>query len=347
MPPLVRLALLVLATYLALCALAGAILGEGALRPARRAIDEKATTLAQELASLQHARLEPVSLRAPDLPSRLEQTEHTEQAERAEQTGGPGAGVTLRGWLFTPQSGNGEAVIVLHGVTDTRAGVRGIARLLLAAGYTVLTPDARAHGESGGTLATYGVLERQDIQAWARWLHARGIGGCVHGVGVSMGAAQLLQSLDGSPDAPCSAVAEASFASFREVAFDRLGQRVGAGPWLGRTLLRPVIEIGILIVRLRHGVNLAGASPAGALRATRTPVLLIHGTADRNIPPRHAQLLRDSNPAIATLWTVPGAGHAAALGADPAGYQERVLRFLAAHAAAPAQAQANASSGAR
>jgi fermentation-respiration switch protein FrsA (DUF1100 family) len=371
-PPLVRLALLVLATYLALCALAGAVLGEGAVRPARRAIDDKAIGFARDIASGAHARLEPVALRAPDPPLPLEQAD---------------AGVTLRGWLFTPPSANGEAAILLHGVGDTRAGVRGVARLLLAAGYTVLTPDARAHGESGGTLATYGVLERQDIRTWVRWLHARGISGCVHGVGVSMGAAQLLQALDapareaaalppsarssrdtaspqaragappaapaaiaaareGSPEALCSAVAESSFASFREVAFDRLGQRVGTGPWLGRTLLRPIVELGILIVRLRHGVNLADADPVATLRATRTPVLLIHGTADGNIPPRHASMLQAGNPSASTLWIIPGAGHAAALRTDPAGYQERVLHFLAAHAAAPAHAESVAGAGA-
>jgi fermentation-respiration switch protein FrsA (DUF1100 family) len=367
-PPLVRLALFVVAAYLALCAIAGAVLGEGALRPGRRAIDDKAIGFARDIVNGQHARLETVALRAPDLPLPLERSAAGASASAsvsADADADADAGVMLRGWLFTPPSVNGEAAIVLHGVGDTRAGVRGVTRLLLAAGYTVLAPDARAHGESGGTLATYGVLERRDIQTWVHWLHARGITGCVHGVGVSMGAAQLLQALDaparesvapsaappssvaasrsGSQDALCSAVAESSFASFREVAFDRLGQRVGTGPWLGRTLLRPVIELGILIVRLHHGVNLADADPVAALRATRTPVLLIHGTADLNIPPRHAYMLQQAgNPSTSTLWMIPGAGHAAALRTDPAGYQERVLRFLAAHAAAPAHAEASA-----
>ena len=37
----------------------------------------------------------------------------------------------------------------------------GYAELLLAHGFTVLLPDARAHGASGGSLATYGLLERK------------------------------------------------------------------------------------------------------------------------------------------------------------------------------------------
>ena len=49
-------------------------------------------------------------------------------------------GVILRGWLFRPLAGNGRAVIVLHGVADTRAGVLAHTRMLLQNGYTVLAP---------------------------------------------------------------------------------------------------------------------------------------------------------------------------------------------------------------
>jgi hypothetical protein len=34
---------------------------------------------------------------------------------------------------------------------------------------------------------------------------------------------------------------------------------------------------------------------------------------------------------MATLWVVPDATHTAALGADPDGYREHVLSFLASH----------------
>jgi pimeloyl-ACP methyl ester carboxylesterase len=59
-------------------------------------------------------------------------------------------GVVLRAWLFTPETWNGGAVLVLHGIADSRASQQGLARMLLAHGYTVLAPDSRAHGESGG-----------------------------------------------------------------------------------------------------------------------------------------------------------------------------------------------------
>ena len=50
--------------------------------------------------------------------------------------------------------------------------------------------------------------------------------------------------------------------------------------------LWPVIQAGYFYARVRYGVDLHLASPLAAVRATRVPVLLIHGTADTNIPHR-------------------------------------------------------------
>ncbi|HWY19676.1 MAG TPA: hypothetical protein VNX26_00550 [Candidatus Acidoferrum sp.] len=70
---------------------------------------------------------------------------------------------TLRAWTIHPHRSNGDAVMLLHGLGDKRIGMTGYAQLLLAHGFTVLLPDARAHGTSGGELAAYGLLERNDI----------------------------------------------------------------------------------------------------------------------------------------------------------------------------------------
>src|SRR5579872_6937971 len=82
----------------------------------------------------------------------------------------PDSHLTLRGWLIQPQHANGDAVILLHGLGDNRLGMIGYAQLLLSHGYAVLMPDARAHGESEGDLATYGIIEHDDIRRWFEWL---------------------------------------------------------------------------------------------------------------------------------------------------------------------------------
>jgi pimeloyl-ACP methyl ester carboxylesterase len=239
-------------------------------------------------------------------------------------------GTVLRAWFMWPREANGNAVILLHGVGDNRLGMYGYGKWLLENHYAVLLPDARAHGLSGGELATYGLKESDDIHRWVDWLANRYHPHCVFGFGESMGAAQLLQSLPKEPRF-CAVIAESSFAAFREVAYARFGRQFNTGPWLGETFFRPTVDVGFLFVRLWHGVNMEAASPAEAVVGTKIPVLLIHGTNDRNIPPFHSDEILARNPSDIVLWKVPGALHTGAHTAAPEEFETRVLGWFAAH----------------
>jgi predicted alpha/beta-fold hydrolase len=138
-------------------------------------------------------------------------------------------GVVLRAWFMRPHETNGNAVILLHGVSDNRMGMYGYGKWLVENHYMVLIPDARAHGSSGGVLATYGLKESDDIHRWVDWIETEEHPRCMFGLGESMGAAQLLQSLPKEPRF-CAVVAESPFASFREVAYARFGREFHSGP---------------------------------------------------------------------------------------------------------------------
>ena len=115
--------------YLTLSVAAGYFLCTGTLHPARRPLTPADQFEAQSLALREHASLDDVSITTAD---------HFQ----------------LRGWLLIPALSNHQAVILLHGLGDNRIGMLGYAELLLARHFTVLLPDARAHGASDGTLAT-------------------------------------------------------------------------------------------------------------------------------------------------------------------------------------------------
>ncbi len=236
----------------------------------------------------------------------------------------------LRAWSIRPVRGAPDAAILLHGHTDNRAGMLGNAEMLLRHGYAVLLPDARAHGTSGGALATYGVKEAGDVRRWFQWLEREEAPRCIDGLGESMGAAQLLVSLGDEPGF-CAVVAESAFASFKEASYDRLGEKLNAGAGVGRTLLRPAVEAGLLYARWRYGVDLERASPEDAVAARSVPVLLIHGRKDTNLPPRHSEriLARSSlRGSEVVFWEPERAGHCGAAGAEPREYERRVMGWL-------------------
>jgi len=73
------------------------------------------------------------------------------------------------------------------------------------------------------------------------------------------------------------------------------------------------------------------ASPERAVVALKTPVLLIHGLDDHNIPPYHSDLIKARNPSSIAVWKVPGAGHTGAHQATPQEFEQRVLQWFGDH----------------
>jgi dipeptidyl aminopeptidase/acylaminoacyl peptidase len=234
-------------------------------------------------------------------------------------------GARLAGWLLTPAHPNGGGVLLLHGVNDSRTGTLGQARFLLDAGYAVLTADSRGHGASGGAMLTYGVLEAEDVHRWASLLLREPEIERLYGLGESMGAAILLESLAREPRFRAIA-ADCPFHDFESIATERVAQQ-----GIAYMLAWPMVRAGFIYTRVRYGVDLWDASPARALRAARTPVLLIHGTADTNIVLDHSRRLRAENPGVAQLWEVAGAEHVQSMAIQGAEYARRVTAFFEAH----------------
>jgi uncharacterized protein len=103
-------------------------------------------------------------------------------------------GAKLRGWKVQAEYPNGDWVVILHGVADNRCSQTGYAQFLLARGYSVIMMDSRAHGESGGDIATYGWKERNDSRAIDDALEASEPVRHLFYFGESMGAAIALST---------------------------------------------------------------------------------------------------------------------------------------------------------
>ena len=300
--------LLVLPLYLSFSIIAGVFVAEGALHPTKRLLTLSDENQARVQASQDKATLSDVSINASD-------------------------GAVLRAWLLRPAEGNGDFLIFLHGMGDNRLGMTGYAGLALSHGYGALMPDARAHGSSGGAVATYGLLEAEDIHSWAHYLLTTQHPRCIYAFGESMGAAQVLQSLTTEPDF-CAVAGECPFSTFREIAYDRMGQAFHTGPWLGRTILRPLVESAFLYAKWKYGLDLRLVSPEDAVAATKVPVLLIHGQNDTNIPIRHSRRIAARNPDV-VLWEVPNAEHSSAIAAATQEFERRLISWFENHSQPP------------
>jgi alpha-beta hydrolase superfamily lysophospholipase len=320
-----RIALVAVVVSLLLAGGAGMLLGGGVLHPAVRPLTPQLIAEADRMLERVGATREEFDVRAPD-------------------------GILLRGWKVRPaprhapapsrqipppgEDGtlpNGDWVLLFHGVSDNRAGMLGHAELLLRAGYGVVMMDARAHGASEGPMATYGWKEREDTRAITDALYAAEKPHCLFALGESMGAAIALQSAAVEPRI-AGVVAESSFSDLREASYDYAGLHISS--WLGKTLFRPGAVLVISAGQKEAGFKAEDVSPVKAVAARAFPILLICGTRDHTLPPRHSKRILQAARGPKQLWLVAGAGHAAALGTAPAEFERRVLAFYrAAHAA--------------
>lgn len=188
------------------------------------------------------------------------------------------------------------------------------------AGHNILLVDERAHGRSEGRVITFGIKERCDCLAWARYGRARfGRETPIILAGVSMGAAAVLMASDlDLPENVRGIIADCGYSSpeaiIKKVAADR---KIPAA-------LYPFARLG---ARLFGGFDLEESSPKVSLKNCRVPVLLIHGQDDRFVPCRMSLENYRACAADKTLFTVLGAGHTLCCMVDPEGYRRTVNEF--------------------
>ena len=224
-------------------------------------------------------------------------------------------GLRLAGW-YVP-SRNRAAVIVSPG----RRGPVAHARMLARYGYGVLLFDRRGEGKSQGDFNAYGWGGDADLEAAVGFLAQRDdvdprrIGG----LGLSVGGEMLLEAA--AEDARLQAVVSEG-ASVRSLAEhwddpDLAGLRKPFTPLVAQTA-----AVAILANR-RPPPSLLGLVGRIAPRS----LMLIRGLDGQPAEVLNRAFLEAAGPPK-QLWEVSGAGHTAALSAQPREYERRVLGFF-------------------
>ncbi len=227
-------------------------------------------------------------------------------------------GVDLRGWYRPP--GNGAVVLLVHGQGGSRQQMADQAEVLVRHGFGVLLFDLRAHGESGGDLATSGDRERRDVEGALAFLRARPEveRGRIGAVGFSNGAIAVAEVAARDPGI-LAVVLEAAPPSAEE------------DVWADYPKDRPLERsVGVLVHRL-SGVDVGSVRPIDRLCAIAPrPILLVYGELDPGFPPATARRMRDAACGPRELWLVPGVGHGGYPARHPEEFERRLVGFLRA-----------------
>jgi len=223
-------------------------------------------------------------------------------------------GLKLDAW-FIPHKTAKTTVIICHGYPMDKGDVLGLT-WFLARHFNLLYFDFRATGRSEGFFSTGGAREVRDVDAAVEFLKARGLDDGIGTFGFSMGAATTLLSINPAIKAR---VADAPYADLvGELEYIFSGYGVLRAP-----LLAAMKGWSLLLM----GINFNAVSPARAAAELKTPVLLVHGDADTQVPLASAYSIKAANPAV-ELWIVKGAGHGGNREAASLEYERRLTAFF-------------------
>lgn len=227
-------------------------------------------------------------------------------------------GKELHGWFIPAATETDTTIVVGHGYPADKNNVLPYTRFLHEE-YNLFFFDFRSFGASNGIITTAGLNEQKDVKAAVSWLKQEKPEQStqVAGYGFSMSAATFLLQHERFD----AIIAEASYADLGQM-IDQLYFYLGP---FKHVFAAPTK----LYARLVFGVWPNQISPANAVTDSSTPILLIHGSDDKEIPVTHSKQIHRNIPANnSELWIVDGAGHGTTQAVNRTRYQERVHAFL-------------------
>jgi uncharacterized protein len=229
-----------------------------------------------------------------------------------------GSGANIHGWFIEGNKGKG-AIILMHGVRDSRLSLLDRARFLSAAGYSVLLFDFQAHGESIGEQITFGFLESRDAQAAVKFVHENLPNEKIGVIGISLGGAATLLA---EPQLEIQAVVlELVYPDINHAIQNRLHHYLN---FVGDA----ISPLFIMQLQPRLGLSTDQLRPLTKIGNVKAPKLIVTGSEDKHT------LLSESQEMFATaqepkeLWIVNGAQHQDIHRFAKQEYELRILKFF-------------------
>jgi dipeptidyl aminopeptidase/acylaminoacyl peptidase len=213
----------------------------------------------------------------------------------------------LASWVIEPASGATRGtILMMHGVRMGKESLVPVGIALSDAGYRAVLVDLRGHGASSGRYLTYGAVEAGDAMLVLDAVALTGEPlGCVGAYGFSYGASVALEL--GARDPRVKAVvAVSAFSSLREV-FGDYRRKYLPSPL--RLIPDAWFDAAIDDASRMASFDPDASAPLLAVRRSAASMLLIHGTADNQVPERHSRALVVAAGSRGTLVSVGGAGH--------------------------------------
>ena len=198
----------------------------------------------------------------------------------------------------------------------------GANELDVMTGCNVLLIDQRSHGLSDGTVISFGIKERYDVLSWVNYVVDR-FGNDVKILlsGVSMGAATVLMASElDLPSNVKGIIADCGFSSPSAI----IKKVCKEDRHLPVAIIYPCIKFA---AKWLGKFDLEESNAVDAVKHTKVPLFLVHGTDDRYVPCSMVYEIKEAAGDMAQLHIFEGSGHVLSYMDDTPRYQKLAQAF--------------------
>ena len=233
-------------------------------------------------------------------------------------------GLTLFASFIPAKEKTDKLIIAFHGYrSSAKADFSPVFRQLLDNGYSLLLVDQRAHGRSDGTYIGFGALEKDDAFRWCNYATERfGQNVKIYLYGTSMGAATVTMAAGSYlPSTVKGVIADCGFSSPLEIVEHVFKNKKKIPPY-------PILYFVNFWTRLIAGYNLKKHSSEKAIKKSRLPFLIIHGSEDSFVPTEMSRSIYKARTENTRLVIVDGAAHVRSHLVNEQLYIAEIVKFI-------------------
>ena len=233
-------------------------------------------------------------------------------------------GYKLKAYKILAENSEHRWAIIVHGYRGQAADMSHYALKFHQAGFNVLMPDLKGHGNSEGKYIGMGYSDSKDILKWIDLIIEEDSLAQIVLHGVSMGAATVMCAT--GLELPINVVCAIEDCGYSNVydQFEYVAKDIMKLP-----LIPVIMSAADVFVKSRMGVSLKEMSPVDALKKSTTPTLFIHGSKDNFVPFYMLDEVFNANKnLVKQKLVIEGASHGYSATLNETLYFETVFNFV-------------------
>lgn len=232
--------------------------------------------------------------------------------------------------LFIPvgdgMSMNEKIVFILHQFGSNKEEAVKYSEIFRALGFSVIIPDMRSHGETGGEYSSMGFFEKDDIGAvirWAKDCYGQDLFYGIFGLADGGTAALIYAQTDKNVK---FVITDSSFGDLHQLYKNLFSSRYKIKPF-------PMLNFTELAIRLMAGFSPKSVSPVSFFKNDKSnrdiPIMLIHGDCDRTVSPKLSiDIYNAKDYGVKTLYLIPDSDHLNGFDDNPEVYTSKIHEFI-------------------